>query len=229
MLSALKRARENTRPTQYVSYALGDSLDMRLLIHYVGDIHQPLHASSRFTAEFPNGDRGGNSYHLKPNGEINELHALWDSVLQEFSVDLSLVRFPLLLNNKFSPLTPLTGTSLDKMLRILLKNTPRAQSKTYTPTTEPGGKKVLTSQRLSYTRTSPRTAFLLMPTLLKVDSLPKSRSLRVATDLLTSSRSCGAARESPKISSRKLPSFNELLNNLANESIELPVNCLLYN
>ena len=94
MLSALKRAKENTGPTQYVSYALGDSLDMRLLIHYVGDIHQPLHASSRFTAEFPNGDRGGNSFHLKRNGEINELHALWDSVLQEYSVDLSLVRFP---------------------------------------------------------------------------------------------------------------------------------------
>ena len=40
----------------------GLSTAMRLLIHYVGDIHQPLHATSKFDAAYPLGDRGGNSF-----------------------------------------------------------------------------------------------------------------------------------------------------------------------
>jgi S1/P1 Nuclease len=30
------------------------------LFHLVGDVHQPLHTAQLFTAEYPNGDRGGN-------------------------------------------------------------------------------------------------------------------------------------------------------------------------
>ena len=37
-----------------LSYAL------RLLIHYIGDIHQPLHAISRVDSKYPKGDAGGN-------------------------------------------------------------------------------------------------------------------------------------------------------------------------
>ena len=37
------------------------SYDMVWLEHLVGDVHQPLHATSRFTAALPAGDRGGNS------------------------------------------------------------------------------------------------------------------------------------------------------------------------
>ena len=59
------------------------SMAMRLLIHYVGDIHQPLHASSRINDEFPAGDRGGNSFKLTEKDQ-GELHALWDSVIGEF-------------------------------------------------------------------------------------------------------------------------------------------------
>jgi len=63
--------------------AVGKSTAMRLLIHYVGDVHQPLHSTSRINDEFPKGDRGGNSFKL--DDPLGELHAVWDSVLGEFS------------------------------------------------------------------------------------------------------------------------------------------------
>lgn len=64
-----------------------DSLSaaMRLLIHYVGDIHQPLHATSRVDHNYPEGDRGGNSFPLQVRDGVKNLHALWDSVSYEFS------------------------------------------------------------------------------------------------------------------------------------------------
>lgn len=42
----------------------GRSMAMRFLIHYVGDLHQPLHCSSRVNGDYPKGDRGGNSFKL---------------------------------------------------------------------------------------------------------------------------------------------------------------------
>jgi hypothetical protein len=70
-----------------VSWDLGDAFNLRLLIHYLGDIHQPLHTVSRYAKEFPKGDMGGNLFMLKQVGEVNELHALWDSTIYEFDQD----------------------------------------------------------------------------------------------------------------------------------------------
>jgi len=50
----------------------------RTLIHLVGDIHQPLHAVSRYTKAHPGGDAGGNLFYIKYNN-IHNLHALWDA------------------------------------------------------------------------------------------------------------------------------------------------------
>ena len=52
------------------------------VVHLVGDIHQPLHSSSRVTpAEpLPKGDEGGNTFHLDDN---RNLHAYWDRILDE--------------------------------------------------------------------------------------------------------------------------------------------------
>eukprot|EP00741_Cyanophora_paradoxa_P025357 tig00000367_g24476.t1 len=47
---------------------------LNFLIHFVGDSHQPLHCSTLYSADFPDGDRGGNKFIL-PSGN---LHALWD-------------------------------------------------------------------------------------------------------------------------------------------------------
>lgn len=62
----------------------GKSMAMRLLIHYVGDLHQPLHCASAVNDDFPKGDRGGNSFKL-PASMQGELHAFWDSVALEFA------------------------------------------------------------------------------------------------------------------------------------------------
>ena len=56
------------------------STALRLLIHYVGDIHQPLHASTRVNKEFPQGDRGGNDFALKNHYGVKELHAVYDDI-----------------------------------------------------------------------------------------------------------------------------------------------------
>lgn len=62
----------------------GKSLALRLLIHYYGDIHQPLHCSDRYTKEFPKGDKGGNTFVLKNHYAANELHAVWDNVIYTY-------------------------------------------------------------------------------------------------------------------------------------------------
>lgn len=53
------------------------ALFLRFLIHFVGDIHQPLHAANLYDKRFPKGDAGGNLYLIKA-GKIKNLHTLWD-------------------------------------------------------------------------------------------------------------------------------------------------------
>lgn len=62
---------------------------LRFIIHFVGDIHQPLHCASRVSAALPTGDRGGNSVNLKirqPNGTMKStnLHSYWDGGIATF-------------------------------------------------------------------------------------------------------------------------------------------------
>jgi len=47
---------------------------LRFLIHFVGDLHQPLHSSDDH-------DRGGNSVQVRFLGHTTNLHSLWDSGL----------------------------------------------------------------------------------------------------------------------------------------------------
>ncbi|HJP83965.1 MAG TPA: S1/P1 nuclease [Fimbriimonadaceae bacterium] len=58
---------------------------LRYLIHFVGDLHQPLHAVARDSDEFPAGDRGGNEFKIIPSDRHKDLtrpptnlHSLWD-------------------------------------------------------------------------------------------------------------------------------------------------------
>lgn len=57
------------------------SYDVVWLEHLVGDIHQPLHATSRFTKNHPNGDAGGNLIYFCAKPCQGELHAYWDGLL----------------------------------------------------------------------------------------------------------------------------------------------------
>jgi hypothetical protein len=57
------------------------SYDVVWLEHLVGDVHQPLHSTSRFTKNHPNGDAGGNLVYLCAKPCKDELHAYWDGLL----------------------------------------------------------------------------------------------------------------------------------------------------
>jgi hypothetical protein len=57
------------------------SYALRLLIHYVGDIHQPFHCESRYNKSYPDGDKGANAFPLPNHYEVDELHALLDKVV----------------------------------------------------------------------------------------------------------------------------------------------------
>lgn len=57
------------------------SYDLVWLEHLVGDVHQPLHATSRFTTQQPQGDHGGNLVTLCALPCKHELHGFWDTVL----------------------------------------------------------------------------------------------------------------------------------------------------
>src|SRR5262249_39587347 len=54
------------------------SYDLSWLLHLVGDVHQPLHATTRVSATKPDGDDGGNGVELSSPAN---LHTFWDDVL----------------------------------------------------------------------------------------------------------------------------------------------------
>ncbi|MGB0132333.1 S1/P1 nuclease [Dokdonella sp.] len=45
---------------------------LRFLVHFVADVHQPLHAGYR-------ADKGGNTFQVQIDGEGSNLHRIWDS------------------------------------------------------------------------------------------------------------------------------------------------------
>ncbi|MCX7115734.1 MAG: S1/P1 nuclease [Gammaproteobacteria bacterium] len=53
-------------------------LQLRVLMHVIGDIHQPLHTVSLYSRQFPKGDQGGNRFVLGKNRVAPQLHAYWD-------------------------------------------------------------------------------------------------------------------------------------------------------
>jgi hypothetical protein len=60
------------------------SYDLTWLLHIVGDVHQPLHDSTRVSAALPAGDIGGNSVlfcTITSTKCTGELHAFWDNAL----------------------------------------------------------------------------------------------------------------------------------------------------
>jgi hypothetical protein len=55
---------------------------LRWVLHFVGDVHQPLHSCARDTNDHPYGDKGGNDFDIiAPTGispAPKNLHFLWD-------------------------------------------------------------------------------------------------------------------------------------------------------
>lgn len=57
---------------------------LRFIIHFVGDIHQPLHCATRVSKALPEGDRGGNLVSIKVAGKKTNLHSYWDGGIGNF-------------------------------------------------------------------------------------------------------------------------------------------------
>lgn len=70
-----------------------DLTALALLVHFIGDIHQPLHAGR-------GGDRGGNSVAVNFFGEVKKLHSVWDSAIIE-QQELSFTEFTRFLEAEF--------------------------------------------------------------------------------------------------------------------------------
>eukprot|EP01125_Pyxidicula_operculata_P005320 TRINITY_DN190_c1_g3_i1.p1 TRINITY_DN190_c1_g3~~TRINITY_DN190_c1_g3_i1.p1 ORF type:complete len:351 (-),score=38.77 TRINITY_DN190_c1_g3_i1:138-1190(-) len=58
---------------------------LRMFVHFVGDVHQPLHATTLFDKMFPTGDAGGNGFRIMVNNESWNLHSFWDSAGTKFA------------------------------------------------------------------------------------------------------------------------------------------------
>lgn len=62
---------------------------LRFVIHFVGDIHQPLHCAAKISKSLPEGDQGGNLFKIKIVGadgilKDSNLHSYWDSGIGAF-------------------------------------------------------------------------------------------------------------------------------------------------
>jgi hypothetical protein len=89
--TALRLAPEPNAETQIDLFAAtladasaGDEVkayDLVWLLHLVGDVHQPLHATARYIAADPDGDGGGNQVCLIGDCRFNNLHSFWDGAL----------------------------------------------------------------------------------------------------------------------------------------------------
>ena len=57
---------------------------LRFIIHFLGDIHQPLHCATRVDSANPHGDLGGNNVKIKVGGKSINLHSYWDGGIGSF-------------------------------------------------------------------------------------------------------------------------------------------------
>ncbi len=83
-----------------------DAETLGFLFHMVGDVHQPLHAATRYTAAQPNGDAGGNGFKIQmpADAHISNLHAFWDAAAGTFGFT--------------SPKRPLDQAGKDRILAL---------------------------------------------------------------------------------------------------------------
>jgi S1/P1 Nuclease len=73
-IAAFRTLIKSTKPDALKSY------DLVWLLHLVGDVHQPLHATTRVSTADPKGDGGGNN--VKCGSPCpSELHGYWDDLL----------------------------------------------------------------------------------------------------------------------------------------------------
>uniref|UniRef100_A0A7S3NEL3 P1/s1 nuclease n=1 Tax=Euplotes harpa TaxID=151035 RepID=A0A7S3NEL3_9SPIT len=114
-INQMKRTLNNTSVPQFNS-DLALSFAWRYLIHLVGDLHQPLHASSMYSKMFSEGDQGGNLFLLKfpANPQITNLHALWDACVDQYG-------------SLYAPLNQTEWSLIGEIASNLTQQTPRSK------------------------------------------------------------------------------------------------------
>lgn len=73
---AIEEAKSTLKGTKV--RAVDKARQLAFLIHFVGDIHQPLHATSAYSNDLPGGNIGGNAFPVASFGRWKNLHAVWD-------------------------------------------------------------------------------------------------------------------------------------------------------
>lgn len=76
-LTAIANAKKVLQDNKSSDFNKG--FNLRILLHVVGDIHQPLHAISEYSSRHPHGDFGGNLHFLGKNSVGKNLHSYWDN------------------------------------------------------------------------------------------------------------------------------------------------------
>jgi S1/P1 Nuclease len=85
--------------------------DLPWLEHLIGDVHQPLHLTSRFLRSQPKGDAGGNFVFVEPG---RNLHAVWDDAAAPRDLsDDDIVRYAREITAEYPASTPLSLDPLE--------------------------------------------------------------------------------------------------------------------
>jgi len=84
----LQALRDNVRILKTSKDQNARAQALRLIIHFVGDIHQPLHCAARVDHTHPTGDQGGNLVTINVPGtggtHSTNLHSYWDGGIGTF-------------------------------------------------------------------------------------------------------------------------------------------------
>jgi hypothetical protein len=87
------------------------SYDLVWLLHLVGDVHQPLHATTRISTGQLDGDRGGNS--VKLNDPSKELHFFWDGLPGDVSNPSDAITAAITYGKALAPADPVLSKKAD--------------------------------------------------------------------------------------------------------------------
>jgi hypothetical protein len=87
------------------------SYDLPWLVHLTGDVHQPLHVTSRFLKSQPKGDAGGNFVFVQAGGN---LHSLWDDAAAPRDLgDADIIRYAQRITAEYPASSPLSLDPVD--------------------------------------------------------------------------------------------------------------------
>jgi len=92
------------------------SYDLVWLLHLVGDVHQPLHSTTRIGAGEPDGDHGGNGVKVDATavGNTNKkLHLLWDSLPGDTTDPSAALTAAIAYGKSLAPADPVLAKKMD--------------------------------------------------------------------------------------------------------------------